>query len=270
MITTQVLGDICLSHAMKIYGEITSFAPSVIIDVLHYIFTSHWFYLSLLSLTISWFLYLFCVSKMDLSYVLPIHSSSYILNALLAALLLHEVISSARLYATASISVGVFIVGYGKYRQEKKAKLFSSSSLNETEKNNHLLLVLPTGVFLPLMWLGVIMMVLADTVGDILNARGMRQIETLNSFSITVIFKWVVQIFTNLNIIIGILSQILALFLFMCLLSWGDLSFIRPASAVSYIITIIFAKYIFQEQISSTRLTGIGFILVGVLALNLG
>lgn len=51
------------------------------------------FYFGLGSLTISWFIYLFAVSKMDLSYVLPIHASSYICNALLAWLILGENVS---------------------------------------------------------------------------------------------------------------------------------------------------------------------------------
>lgn len=62
------------------------------------------------------------------------------------------------------------------------------------------------------------------------------------------IFRWVVGIFTNLYIIIGVSCQAIALLLFLSLLSWDDLSFVRPASAVGYLITIISAKYILHEK----------------------
>ena len=170
MIITQVLGDVFLSNAMKIYGEITSFAPAVIINVITYLSTSGWFYLSLLNLTLSWFLYLFCVSKMDLSYVLPINSSGYVINAFFAWLLLGESLSSTRWLATGLISIGVFIVGYSKHITEKTR--YSPFTRSNRDQMNLMLLALPFGAFLPIIWLGVIVMVLADSIGDILNAKG--------------------------------------------------------------------------------------------------
>lgn len=271
MIITQVLGDVCLSNAMKIYGEITSFSLVVIIDVISYLFNSPWFYLSLINLTLSWFLYLFCVSKMDLSYVLPINSSGYICNALFAWLLLQESVTPTRWFATGLISLGVFIVGYSKYiakKEKHRDKLPSHLAVNP-HNFNQMLMTLPTGIFLPAVWLGVMVMVLADSIGDILNAKGMRQIEPITSLTFSAIFQWLLRIFSNINIIIGITCQFIALFLLISLLSWGDLSFIRPASAISYLITITFAKYILQEKISKERLMGISLIMIGVITLSL-
>lgn len=269
LVITQVLGDVCLSEAMKIHGEITSFAPTVIIDVIYYLFTSPFFYFGLGSLTISWFIYLFAVSKMDLSYVLPIHASSYICNALLAWLILGENVSFLRWFATGFISVGVFIVGYSQYREEKKLKQLSSHvAVIQKNKVSPLFAFISGGVFLPTVWLGVIVMVLADSMGDLLNAKGMRQIATLKKFSVEDIFRWVVGIFSNLYIIIGVSCQAIALLLFLSLLSWDDLSFVRPASAVGYLVTITSAKYILHEKISKGRWIGISCILLGVVTLS--
>ncbi|WP_330204447.1 EamA family transporter [Cyanobacterium sp. DS4] len=269
LVITQVLGDVCLSEAMKIHGEITSFAPTVIIDVIYYLFTSPFFYFGLGSLTISWFIYLFAVSKMDLSYVLPIHASSYICNALLAWLILGENVSFLRWFATGFISVGVFIVGYSQYREEKKLKQLSSHvAVIQKNKVSPLFAFISGGVFLPTVWLGVIVMVLADSMGDLLNAKGMRQIATLQKFSVEDIFRWVVGIFSNLYIIIGVSCQAIALLLFLSLLSWDDLSFVRPASAVGYLVTITSAKYILHEKISKGRWIGISCILLGVVTLS--
>ena len=268
MIVTQVLGDVCLSNAMKIHGEIISFSPSVVIGVINYLSTSIWFYLGVVSLTISWFVYLFSVSKMDLSYVLPINAASYICNALFAWLLLQENVTPTRWLATALISLGVFIVGYSKYLAGKKGQQLSSTLRVGKDNVNKMLATLPVGIFLPMAWLGVIVMVLADSVGDVLNAKGMREIEQMTSLSVSMLSKWFAQILTNVNIIIGLICQVIALFLFISLLSWDDLSFIRPASAISYLITLTSAKYILQEKISRGRLMGICFIFVGVLLLS--
>ncbi|NCO76299.1 MAG: EamA family transporter [Cyanobacteria bacterium] len=268
LVITQVLGDVCLSHAMKIYGEITSFSPSVILNVIYYLFTSPWFYLGLGSLTFSWFLYLFSVSKMDLSYVLPIHASSYILNALFAWLFLQETITPIRWSATAIISGGVFIVGYSQYQYEKYEEKLRDTLIVDKENASKILVTLPFGAFLPVTWLGVILMVLADSMGDLLNAKAMKTIGDITSFSFLGIFQWLKKILTNTNIIIGVSCQAIALLLLICLLSWDDLSLIRPASAISYLITLISAKYILHEKIHRGRFIGICWILFGVITLS--
>lgn len=269
LVITQVLGDVCLSHAMKIYGEITSFSPSAIVDVVYYLFTSPWFYIGLGSLTFSWFLYPFCVSKMDLSYVLPIHASSYVFNALFAWLLLQETVTLTRWLATGIISMGVFIVGYSQYKFQKQREKLRQTLIIDQEKASKILITLPFGSFLPVTWLGVILMVLADSIGDVLNAKGMKQIKVINSFSLSEIFQWLIQIFKNINILIGVSCQAIALLLLISLLSWDDLSLVRPASAISYLITLISAKYILHEKISRGRFIGICWIVAGVLSLSL-
>lgn len=269
LVITQVLGDVFLSQAMKIHGEITSFAPHVIMGVIYYLLTSPFFYLGLGSLTISWFLYLFAVARMDLSYVLPIHASSYVFNALLARLMLQEVVSPLRWFATVIISLGVFIVGYSQYQTEKKLAQLSSSLTIAKEKVNPLFAFVSGGVFFPTVWLGVVVMVLADSMGDLLNARGMKQIGEITSFSFQSIGRWIGRIFTNVNIIIGVCCQAIALLLFLSLLSWDDLSLVRPASAMGYLITFLFAKYFLREKISRDRWIGISLIVFGVLTLSL-
>lgn len=268
LVITQVLGDVSLSYAMKIYGEITSFSPSAIIDITFYLFTSYWFYLALLGLGVSWFLYMFCVSKMDLSYVLPIHASSYICNALLAWLILQETVTPVRWFATGIVSVGVFIVGYSQYRKEKLAQKLTSPVTIPKPQPTKMLVSLPFVSVIPIMWLGVILMVVADSMGDLLNAKGMKEIKPMTSLSLKSFVQWISQIFTNVSVLVGIAFQLIALLLFISLLSWDDLSLIRPASTISYIITLIFAKYILHEKIDRARFIGICWILSGVVMLS--
>jgi uncharacterized membrane protein len=269
LVVTQVLGDVCISQGMKIYGEITSFSPDAIIDVIKYLFTSFWFYAGVGSLALSWFLYLSAVAKMDLSYVLPIHSSSYILNGLMAWLLLHETLTVMRWVGTGIISIGVFIVGFNQYLSSKSPPKLSPAVEVNKEKITKIMAMLPLGGFLSPVWLGVICLVLTDSAGDLLSAKGMKQVGSLKSFSVIAFLQWFAKIFTNAYMMVGITSQSISLLIFLSLLSWADLSLIRPASAMGYIISLILAKYILQEKINQGRLIGITFIAVGILSLSL-
>lgn len=269
LVITQVLGDVCLSHAMKIYGEITSFSPLAIFNILYYLATSPWFYLAIMSLAVSWFLYMFAVAKMDLSYVLPIQSSSYILNALLAWLLLQETVTPLRWLGTIFIALGVFIVGYSQYQADKQAKKLKATLQIQKQEVTRIMATLPLLGFLPMTWVGILLMVLADSLGDSLNAHGMKKVGVITSFTIKGIIQWVWKIFTNIPVLMGVSCQIIALLLFISLLSWDDLSLVRPASAISYLITLIFAKYILHEKISRGRFIGICHILGGVILLSI-
>ncbi len=68
-------------------------------------------FLSGLALLIAFFLlFLTLLSKLDLSYVLPVTSLGYIVTALLGALLLGEQVSALRWLGIGAIAVGVYLV----------------------------------------------------------------------------------------------------------------------------------------------------------------
>lgn len=269
LVVTQVLGDVCISQGMKIYGEITSFSPHAIIDVIQYLFTSFWFYAGLGSLTVSWLLYLSAVAKMDLSYVLPIHASSYILNGFMAWLLLHETVTPIRWIATIIISVGVFIVGLSQYITSKQPRKLTNTLQVNKGNVTKIMATLPFSGFISPVWLGVISLVLADSTGDLLSAKGMKQVGALTKISVGEFFRWFSRILTNVYMIIGITCQSMSLLFFLSLLSWDDLSLIRPATAIGYIISLVSAKYILHENINRGRLVGIVCIGLGIFSLSL-
>ncbi|QUV86591.1 EamA family transporter [Chloracidobacterium aggregatum] len=64
-----------------------------------------------LALLIAFFiLFLTLLSKLDLSYVLPVTSLGYVITALLGALLLRETVSALRWTGIAAIAIGVYLV----------------------------------------------------------------------------------------------------------------------------------------------------------------
>ena len=269
VVTTQVLGDIWLSQGMKLFGEVDSFSPTALAGLLTYLFTSPWIWLGVATLVLSLLLYLTAISRLDLSLVLPVHASSYVLNALLAWLILGERVSGVRWLATLTIAVGVFIVGWSERRafsvankrgKNRSAKIFRKKK----PQSNSLLLLLPFSFYLSKIWLGVLVLVLADSTGDVLTARGMKQVGKVSLLSMPKMLKLGWRILTNPSVLIGICCQAIAFLTFISLLSWADISLIRPATALGYVVSLLGARYILQERVSRGRLLGIIVIGLGV------
>ena len=122
LIITQVLGDIFLSKAMKIFGEVNLVNSESWMPFIIYLLTSFWVWLGVITLIFCLVLYLTVLSKLDLSYILSIHSLTYLLNALFAWLILDETISNMRLLGTLIITIGVFIVGLSKSLYEDRQR----------------------------------------------------------------------------------------------------------------------------------------------------
>ena len=112
LVFTQVLGDIGLSQGMKEFGQVTLLSPEKLGELSLYLLTNIWILLGVASLIFSLLLYWMAISHLDVSYVLPMHASSYVLNALLASRLLAESVSGIRWFATVIIAVGVFVVEF--------------------------------------------------------------------------------------------------------------------------------------------------------------
>jgi bacterial/archaeal transporter family protein len=259
LVTTQVLGDIWLSQGMKIFGEVTSFAPDYLIELIGYLFLSPWIWLGVATLTFSMVLYLIAISRLDVSYVLPIHASSYVLNAFMAWLLLHEQVSVTRWFATAIVGLGVFVVS------SSETKIFNSNKAKKYKKPNFsFLFLLPYTLHLPKIWLGILMLSLCDSAGDVLTARGMKQVGKSFPKSLLQGMAWLGQVFTHPYILSGVACYTISFLTFISLLSWADISLVRPATAIGYANSMIGARYILQERISRARLIGIIIIGLGV------
>jgi drug/metabolite transporter (DMT)-like permease len=62
----------------------------------------------------------------------------------------------------------------------------------------------------------------------------------------------------------GIPLMALSFYSLLILLSWEPISFVIPASALSYVIGTLGAKYILGEQVSAARWAGVVLVCVGV------
>jgi bacterial/archaeal transporter family protein len=105
VIATNVLGNVSLSHGMHQVGRIVSASP---LDYLR-AFANSWTLLGVFVLAIWMLSDLALLSRADLSFVLPVTASAYVLVALGGHFLLHERISWPRWTGIVLITVGVIL-----------------------------------------------------------------------------------------------------------------------------------------------------------------
>ncbi len=268
LVITQVLGDIWLSRGMKAFGVADPLSFTGLTSLIGYLLTNPWIWLGVATLIVSLFLYFVAVSRLDLSYILPIHASNYVFNALFAWLILEEQVSLIRWASAFIITFGVLLVsisenpdsfqnlidrpGKGRFITLKKwlDKVF--------------LFAMPLSYSALKTWSAVLIIVLADAGGDLFNAIGTRQIGRVKLSSPKEIINYVGHILSNTFIIRGILCQTVAFVSFVSVLSWADISLVRPGTALTYVFTLVGAKYILLEEIKPGRLLGITIVGLGV------
>jgi uncharacterized membrane protein len=114
MILAGPLGNLMLSKGMKNIGKITTriSSPGDLAHVLGRILSSGTIWLGIASLLTFFVAYMLVLSWADYSYVQPASAIAYGVVALLATLLLDEVVSPLRWAGIAIICLGVFVVGH--------------------------------------------------------------------------------------------------------------------------------------------------------------
>jgi drug/metabolite transporter (DMT)-like permease len=106
LVASNVLGNFTLSRGLHEVGRLVSFSPWPYIHA----FVNPLVVLGVLLLIVWLISQLSLLSRVDLSYVLPVTSVSYVLTALMGEFLLHERVSPKRWIGIALIGMGVSLV----------------------------------------------------------------------------------------------------------------------------------------------------------------
>ena len=106
LVASNVLGNFTLSRGLHEVGRLVSFSPWPYIHA----FANPLVVLGVLLLIVWLISQLSLLSRVDLSYVLPITSVSYVLTALMGEFLLHERVSTERWIGIGLIGLGVSLV----------------------------------------------------------------------------------------------------------------------------------------------------------------
>jgi len=113
-------------------------------------------------------------------------------------------------------------------------------------------------------WLLVLMMVGSTTIGEVLQAAGMRRHGEIHDFRPGAVGRALALLARNRFVIGSVVAMAVSFFAFMKLLSMTDLSFAVPVSAVTYAMETVLAKYVLKEQVNGLRWAGALLVICGV------
>lgn len=102
-----------------------------------------------------------------------------------------------------------------------------------------------------------------SSLGEILSAHGMKQVGEV-SFSPRELLRSVRKMMGNISLLGGVACMAVSFFSFLSLLSFADLSFVVPLTAVSYITNTIGSRFLLGERISKARWWGTILVSTGV------
>ena len=110
----------------------------------------------------------------------------------------------------------------------------------------------------------VLLMVVCANTGDLMLARGMKQIGKVE-ISVSGLRHALLSTIESGSVWIGILFLIGFTLCYMTAVSWADYSFVMPAGAFGYALQTMLAIIVLHEVVSSRRWVGVAMICVGVL-----
>jgi drug/metabolite transporter (DMT)-like permease len=107
-------GEMCMSRAMKIVGEVTDFRPHAIAASIGRAMRLPWFWTGLLGMAIAFFSLLAILSVAKASFVFPATALSYAVGTLGGKLFLGEKVTHQRWLGVLLVCIGVALVAIGK------------------------------------------------------------------------------------------------------------------------------------------------------------
>jgi drug/metabolite transporter (DMT)-like permease len=107
-------GELCVSRAMKVVGEVHDFRPSALLRFVFRAIRVGWMWIGISMMAMAFFSLLAMLSIESVSFVVPVTALSYAAGALGAMLFLHERISRQRWLGVLIVCVGVTLVWLSK------------------------------------------------------------------------------------------------------------------------------------------------------------
>jgi len=110
----------------------------------------------------------------------------------------------------------------------------------------------------------IAIVVLCGTGGEIAVTHAMKRIGEVHHFSPRAVLRVVGQAFRQGWMWLGFALMTLSFFALLALLSWEDVSFVVPATALSYAVGALGAKFLLGERVNRKRWAGVLLVCLGV------
>lgn len=116
-------------------------------------------------------------------------------------------------------------------------------------------------------WLLVILIIVATVLSDVLQSYEMKRAgeQSVSAGGLLRLLKMIVQ---KRFLILAIVCMAVSFFSFMALVQTQPLSFAVPASAASFILETVMAKFVLKEKVGLKRAAGALIVLAGVVLLG--
>jgi drug/metabolite transporter (DMT)-like permease len=105
---------------------------------------------------------------------------------------------------------------------------------------------------------------LSAAIGEALLSYAMKRGGQVDMSQFSHWVNLVMSVVRNSYIFIGVVFLAVYFFLYLIALSWADLSFVLPLTAVSYIFAAILARVFLKEDVTWLRWTGTVVIIIGI------
>jgi drug/metabolite transporter (DMT)-like permease len=109
-------------------------------------------------------------------------------------------------------------------------------------------------------YLVLLAVVVFGSIGDSFLARGMKEVGSIDIHHMTHVFTAL----ANAWVILGILFLLAFMSSYMTALSFADLTYVLPATAIGYVNMVLLSIFWLHEHVSLQRWSGVAFIVAGV------
>jgi len=116
----------------------------------------------------------------------------------------------------------------------------------------------------------LVIFVLCGAAGEIAITHGMKRVGEPEALRPRALLSFLRRALTSVWFWSGVPLMALSFYLLMMLLSWEPISLVIPASALSYVVGTLGAKYILKEEVSPLRWVGVLLVCIGVAIVTAG
>jgi drug/metabolite transporter (DMT)-like permease len=114
------------------------------------------------------------------------------------------------------------------------------------------------------------LLICCSTGGEIAMTYGMKQIGEPESFRPLHLLQFILKAVRSVWVWLAMPLMAISFYALLILLSWAPISLVIPASAFSYVVGTLGAKYILKEEICTARWIGVIMVCIGVAVAAIG
>ncbi len=117
VVVSSIAGDVLVTRGMKEVGEIDQWSPLALIRTAWQRLRNGWVILGVACMAVAFFSYLYALGLDEVSLIVPLTGTGYILETLAAKYWLHEKVSRRRWLGTVFVMAGVLVISLAEAKE---------------------------------------------------------------------------------------------------------------------------------------------------------